>query len=273
MVLHVGLISIEGQFPVQEASWDARYYEAKVDQLFRYTRHSPCWVAVLAHIRRDVLIIPTLTDDPGETETRRFPPEDAYRLGEVIRACRDDPNTAMDERGTIIEPDFRGTGRGAALTVIQFRPDVWRSPARPVARGGRFASFAADDVLFHELIHAAMNTAGTASCSPALYNMRNWDEYWAVTIANMYLRERRRPARDGYGDVLPMLGQQSWRRPVWCYQAQGQGSPGSGSSRSEYDADMVARFVQENRSLTAALRSIPRSVSDYNPFLDHPSAS
>ena len=78
----------------------------------------------------------------------------------------------------------RGTGIGASATV-EYTPDMWPVVAGPVDPGG-----AADEALYHELVHASRIVRGLADRMPVNKKYGDEEEYLAVLLANIYLSEK-----------------------------------------------------------------------------------
>jgi hypothetical protein len=89
--------------------------------------------------------------------------------------------------GSIRQPRQTGTGRGSDIKV-EFTPSHW---SRLVGSSGRHGpGMNAEDVLFHEMVHAARAVTGTQTRVAVNERFGDEEEFLAVMIANIYLSEK-----------------------------------------------------------------------------------
>jgi hypothetical protein len=103
---------------------------------------------------------------------------------------------ARDEKGEFIGGGL-GTREVAGKTVhgddvfIELSPEAYAkgSRSRPAGPG-----MDPDDVLFHELVHATRQLAGVVYFMPVDKNYDNEEEYLAITLSNIYIRNKNKGA-------------------------------------------------------------------------------
>jgi hypothetical protein len=81
------------------------------------------------------------------------------------------------------DPHGGPTGAGAWVPSVSTSPTI-----RPFDPGNQF--FDPDDVLVHELTHAARALQGLIAAAPTGNAFQNTEELYAITVANVYLSER-----------------------------------------------------------------------------------
>jgi hypothetical protein len=95
--------------------------------------------------------------------------------------------------GTRIDPQTGRQIHGDDV-FVDFSPEAFArgSPSRPPGPG-----MEPDEVLFHELVHAVRQLAGVVYFMPVNRNYDNEEEYLAITISNIYIRnkDKRAPLR------------------------------------------------------------------------------
>jgi hypothetical protein len=108
-----------------------------------------------------------------------------------------------------------GDGRGSSCT-LEFNPDLFSGAvaAEP--------AHAADEVLYHELVHASRYVNGKMNAIPMNQHYDNAEEFLAIMLANIYISEkgqtRLRGGHQPYTDILDgkkhrrVLGDQDARR-------------------------------------------------------------
>ncbi len=82
-----------------------------------------------------------------------------------------------------------GTGKGST-SFLYFDPWTWTDPR---CRGG--VGSLADEILFHEIVHAIRQAMGIAQASSTRTKMDTFEEYVAITLANMYTSDVRPQAK------------------------------------------------------------------------------
>ncbi|MGI8570197.1 MAG: hypothetical protein ACR2KT_14645 [Methylocella sp.] len=96
----------------------------------------------------------------------------------------DDPVTRnIDERFTLVRG--RGTGTGSDVTIY-FTPDIY---GKSGCDGGVYGSLA-DEVLFHEMVHALRQIQGKYNAIPtgdSFSGYKNEEEFLAVVATNVYI--------------------------------------------------------------------------------------
>jgi hypothetical protein len=100
-----------------------------------------------------------------------------------------------------------GTAVGRALSrasesIIFFSPHMWNRAGKPGTSGDTSPGSAADEVLFHELVHAMRRQAGvsTSNTRKVSAGWDNLEEYTAVVLTNIYMAENhKRLLRSGHG--------------------------------------------------------------------------
>jgi hypothetical protein len=96
-----------------------------------------------------------------------------------------DPNTGIgstDDQG-----NFIGSGEGTGDdSFVEFSPEAFvsGSPSRPPGPG-----MEPDEVLFHELVHASRQVVGVVYFLPVTQGYDNEEEYIAIVLCNIYIRE------------------------------------------------------------------------------------
>jgi hypothetical protein len=101
-----------------------------------------------------------------------------------------DPDTgtrATDEQGNII-----GSGEGTGDdSFVEFSPEAYvsGSKSRPTGPG-----WEDDEVLFHELVHASRQVVGAVYLLPVTQGYDNEEEYIAIVLCNIYIREKHHAA-------------------------------------------------------------------------------
>lgn len=77
-----------------------------------------------------------------------------------------------------------GTGKGAD-TIVNFSPGQWGPGAKYQGPG-----YQPDEVLIHEMIHAARIMRGVAYMMPVNQGYENEEEYLSVVISNIYISDK-----------------------------------------------------------------------------------
>lgn len=91
--------------------------------------------------------------------------------------------------------DEPGTGVGSDATVF-YSADMWDPYQAPAdapklrAKKASLPGYHADEVLFHELVHATRDMAGL-SCPTEMDRYDNLNEFFAIVITNIYLSEKK----------------------------------------------------------------------------------
>lgn len=80
--------------------------------------------------------------------------------------------------------------KGADI-LIKYSPSDWFDPLNDGAKvaGGHYAP---DDVLVHEMVHAMRGLRGLWR-KDAMLHFENWEDFFAITITNMFLSTAKRP--------------------------------------------------------------------------------
>jgi hypothetical protein len=136
----------------------------------------PLFREITAHSDKKVLIVPFQKDEQNaEVIVDAEHAEDALVLGMPQR----DAKTGKEFHGAKL-----GTGKGTDPTVL-LTPSMWKGKQGP----GTFA----DEVLFHELVHASRIISGVQYFGLHVdQDYENREEYIAVVLTNIYLAEKGR---------------------------------------------------------------------------------
>jgi Effector protein len=105
------------------------------------------------------------------------------------QGVRDDAgNFVGGGMGTRIDPATGKNIHGDDV-FVEFSPDAFTrgGASRPAGPG-----MDPDDVLFHELVHATRQLAGVVYFMPVNQNYDNEEEYLAIVLSNIYIRNKRR---------------------------------------------------------------------------------
>jgi hypothetical protein len=171
-----------------------------------YSTHkspNPVGSLLLSAIRaspKDLMLVPMASyGGKGETQCRAIEePKDKLKaapkgmggkdrtdLREKLYSGRqDDPDTDDDERYTTLGPDKVAEGGGSDATVY-FTPSEWGGAKSPCSRPG---STPADEVLFHEMVHALRDMQGLSNPVPTVNtSYLNEEEFLAIVVANVYV--------------------------------------------------------------------------------------
>ena len=112
--------------------------------------------------------------------------QEATKRGMALRK-RDDPGTLeLDSLGL---PTF-GLGTGSS-TYVDFTPAMFARYCRHHKRHKSGAQ--PDEVLFHEMVHAAREMRGVYNPMPLGFSYDTEEEFFAILVANIYASETRRP--------------------------------------------------------------------------------
>lgn len=252
----------EGQTPRNDPLYVPHRYLASIRAVFRRIIDNPVGQQVVASLRRDVIIVPLQNANERNafagTRSRTWDAERAATpRGEPVRYCSDSRRTPVDETGRTVPGVGPGTGAGTTARV-QFSPWMFAGPdpwAPTPGAGDEYAPWA-DEVLVHELVHAAQITRGLCSCVPVGHGYDTFSEFCAVTVQSMYAscrpdghvrtNHRGHIARSprSSGDVLP-------------------------PTLLEHDESvMLSRFRRDMEDLCGALEGVPNPPMRYNPFLE-----
>jgi hypothetical protein len=164
---------------VQEFRWARSFYWDEgmdyLDQIVaRRTGRELFDELVQFNGERLVLILPW--DKPGELNAETYPKDDKDWVG-----ATEVGKPQLDEYGDPIDdvPDGTGTGGNA---VIKISPGMWYGQGGP--------GHLPDEVLFHELVHAARILRGVLYKHEVDNDYHNLEEYIAVVVSNIYLSEK-----------------------------------------------------------------------------------
>jgi len=115
-----------------------------------------------------------------------------------------DPDRSKPWTGLVdVNGNFVGSGEGTRLdpgtgkeihgddSFVEFSPEAFvsGSPSRPAGPG-----MEPDEVLFHELVHASRQVIGAVYFMPVNQNYDNEEEYLAIVLSNIYIRNKNRGA-------------------------------------------------------------------------------
>ena len=121
-----------------------------------------------------------------------------------------------------------GTGAGANATVF-YSADMWEpyqaQAGAPALRRKKAAlpGYRADEVLFHELVHATRDMAGVA-CPDEIDRYDNLNEFFAIVICNIYLSEKKSDRLVGaLDDNDPHIVLRDVDSPAFLDHSQGRG--------------------------------------------------
>lgn len=137
--------------------------------------------------------------------------------------------------------------KGADI-VIKFSPSDWFDPLNSSAKAGG-GNFAPDDVLMHELVHAMRGLVGLWR-KDAMLHFDNWEDFFAITITNMYLSVGRRG-----GDL------RGSHRPVW------EPVTASGATTAlAYYLYYITQFIDLEAKMPKLYKSLEKSSAAWNPL-------
>jgi len=142
---------------------------------------------------RTILIKPLFPPPYAQALTNGENEADGYQKGAtvLVPALLPDgrPATLPDGRLIYTPTGETGTGRGTNVTV-SYHPAMWRQMM--VNLHQLLPGAGPGEVLYHELVHAMRMLHGKALRSgvPAQVFMDDFDEFCAITAANMYRSER-----------------------------------------------------------------------------------
>jgi hypothetical protein len=169
-----------------------RVYERRVlDELHAVLRR---WTgkAILREIhaasRRTVSIRPYLADDDDDynASAGMRDEEAATAAGMPILNTRGRATGGSGSgRGSNVDIDFSPEIWGVFSESPTQRPSEFASPSKPTGPGAQ-----ADEVLFHELVHACRMMRGLHYRADVNQQYDNEEEYLAVVITNIYLAEK-----------------------------------------------------------------------------------
>jgi hypothetical protein len=244
-----GRTTIEGlTVPRNAASWDPDVYEAAVVRTHARVHTNPVGRAVLHALQRPVVIIPFRDMNGANAFASTSDRQAETPLGEHPFYCSDDPATPdVDETGRPIPGQPPGTGAGTGGTV-EFTPQMW-------PRGPGLAP--ADEVLLHELVHAAQSTQGVMSCAPAGYGYDTFTEFCAITVTNMYCSYF-----FGRGALL-RRNHRGFRHRLYADDIMNFYGP---DPLDDHEWEMIDRFRVVMPALTHTLESLPPEQCLHNPF-------
>ena len=98
---------------------------------------------------------------------------------------QDDPNTEDDERYVTVGADKVAEGGGSDASVY-FTPSEWGGGKSACSGPGTGA--AADEVLFHEMVHALRDMQGVSNPVPTVNtSYLNEEEFLAIVVTNVYI--------------------------------------------------------------------------------------
>ena len=133
-----------------------------------------------------------------------------YQGARWFRGDPDDPTTDVDERENAVKGKGTGTGKGSDAT-IKFTPGIYgQAGCHPEGTYGSKA----DEVLFHEMIHALRMMQGKYNAIPLgdrYYGYENEEEYLAIIATNVYMsangvdNDGLRGGHDGHYALQPPL--------------------------------------------------------------------
>ena len=168
-------------------------------------------------------------DLDAKTGTRDGSYIDASKRGTPGKTCL--PEKKSD--------DVPATGRGAD-NVVAFRAGRWGGLEGPGS--------AADEILLHELVHAARFARGLANpCLPSPRDWGNYEEFLAVTLCNVFSSETGRGQRLGHAGFRKLPPAEAT-------------SAGFLAKYNEY----LTTFPSDHPHLSAALKRAPGIP--FNPF-------
>jgi hypothetical protein len=119
--------------------------------------------------------------------------------GRAVSIFPDTDPTVPGNEVTSADKDDAANHTGADA-FIDYSPELWGPSNRWKITG---PGIAADDILFHELVHATRDLEGVSAYKRTLKRaFPNEEEYVAVVITNIYISETKPSAalRGGYGD-------------------------------------------------------------------------
>src|SRR5262249_52782436 len=143
-----------------------------------------------------------------------------------------------------------GTGKGTDPTVL-FTPGMWKGTQGP----GTFA----DEVLFHELVHASRIISGVQYLQHVDHDYDNQEEYLAVVLTNIFLAEKGQTklrADHSFHDDNPKL------RILIDPKHFLKNPQGVNITPLE----LIGSFKIRQPILYGALADIPKSVAWFNPI-------
>jgi hypothetical protein len=205
----------------------------------------PLFREITARGDKEVLIVPFQKDEQNaEVIVDPEHTEDALVLGYPQR----DAKTGMEFEGA--KP---GTGKGTDPTVL-FTPGMWKGEQGP-------ATFA-DEVLFHELVHASRIIRGVQYLQHVDHDYDNREEYIAVVLTNIYLAEKGQTklrADHSFHDDNPkariLIDPKNFLK-----NPQGVNIT---------PVELIGSFKIRQPILYGALADIPKSVAWFNPIREY----
>jgi hypothetical protein len=179
-------------------------------------------------------------------------PMDGWRAGERV----------VGRAGTHLGT---GTGYGARDVVIRYTPGMWPRPRRQPHRQGLWL-FDTDQVLLHEMVHAANKIAGSerqTMLGPPYFSV---EEHRAVMVTNVYLSECRRMPRSSY--MEKEVGDRSARAPRLGYRGVEMIANPLGALHPDvaFERAQIELYTRDYPTLVYNLAGLPETVCEYNPF-------
>lgn len=258
-VLQGNLRVDETQTPRRDPLFTPATYLRAIREVYARLVANPVGRIVVNALARDTVIIPWPDVSEQNADAAARGGWDGERRatprGRHPRYCGDVPGTPEDETGRIAPGVGPGLGTGADQ-IVRFTPWMFWGPFEyvpPVRRDGLYAPWA-DEVLVHELLHAAQGTRGVASCAPAGHNYDTFSEFCAITVENMYAGcVPGRPVRlDHHGHRSRTVRQPDDPLPP--------------TAREVREAEWMARFRLLMGDVVRDLEAIPSPPARYNPF-------
>ncbi len=235
-----------------EGVWDKHRYERETIATIDGMAGSAVFQALQMHMKHRLWIRPEPNEGRPDASAQALSERDAPPAGELDRRALDLPGTPEDDVGRPIPGTEPGTGLGSDALVF-FTP--WNHPAadRWSVRG------TAEEALLHEMVHAVRFMWGVTSARRFLpgdrmfsYGYRNSEEFYGITIENMFRSERRRPLRGGHA-ANEVMG--------WMPNTAGLDEP-----TVKLERHWIERFYREIPTLARALEHVAPAVCWYNPF-------
>ncbi|MDH3594794.1 MAG: hypothetical protein OEU09_04040 [Rhodospirillales bacterium] len=229
-------------------NWNAANYEAAVRCVLTRIRSTTSGRALANSIRHRIEIVPyDFRNRPNQCDAGANirPPRTVFNVSRAMATDVFAPATP-----TCAAIAGQGTGSGSQL---QYTPGFF-VPGSRLHCIDPGPGMAVDEALYHEIVHAAMNSAGAATPHPLrgfLQHFQSFDEYTAVIVTNVFSSETGRDLRGSYPGTTPL------HDPAGFY------------ARND-NAFMIGRVCRLMPVLTRELARVP---CNFNPFREFYRAS
>jgi len=188
---------------------------------------------------RQVVILPWDKPNQRNATTRAEDPEGATEAGKP----------QLDSDGDPIDDSLDGMGYGSD-SIINYTPNMWQGQGGP--------AHLPDEIVFHELVHAARQMRGVSYKREVNREYNNMEEYIAVIITNIYLSEK--------GQHYLRANHAVHKKPDDDELANADGFLDNSQQVDLAPRRLLEQFMTRQFRFYVALSNIPRAVAWFNPI-------